>query len=103
MSHLSCLLTYLVRRRAEHRANAIPHYRDPRVSWWKYPCDSGLAIIVEVGRPSFRRGEGHQPLRTFIEPDDLGSENEETADRIKQLSPKEFGEYVRQGKLVRIC
>lgn len=102
MSYPSRLLAYLVRKRAAHRESVIPHYRDPRITWWKYPCDGGLAIIVEVGRPSFRRGEGHQPLRTFIEPDDLGSEIEEAADRIKQLGPQDFGEYVWQGKLIRI-
>jgi hypothetical protein len=103
MSQLSRLVAHLASKRAKHRVKAIPHYRDPRVTWWKYPCEGGLAIVVEVGRPSFRRGEGHRPLRTFIEPDDLGSENEEKADRIKELSPDEFREGVLQGKFVRLC
>ncbi len=93
----------VARRRSRRSVNLIPHYRDSRVSWWRYPCDGGLIIIVEVGRPSFRRGEGHQPLRVFIEPDDLGSANEEQADRIKELGPEDFQHQVAQGKFIRIC
>ncbi len=81
---------------------SVPHYRDPTVSWWKHPCDGGLAIIVEVGRSPIRRGEGHIPLRTFIEPDDAGSEIEKLADDLKQLGPSRFRELVESGALVRI-
>jgi hypothetical protein len=103
MHLLSRIIAVFTHRRAERGTSIVPHYRDPRVSWWQYPCDGGLTIIVEVGRPSFRRGEGHRPLRAFIEPDDLGSEIEEKADRIKELGPDDFKLQVAQGKFTRIC
>jgi hypothetical protein len=103
MRRLSFLIARPIHSRVDQPANVVPHYRDPRVSWWQYPCEGGLTIIVEVGRPPLRRGEGHQPLRTFIEPDDLGSVNEEEADRIKELGSQGFKDLVEQGKLIRLC
>jgi hypothetical protein len=82
--------------------DTLPHYRDTEVSWWQYPCEGGLVIIIEVGRPSVRRGEGHQPLRTFIEPDDTGSDIEKKADELKELGHIDFRELVEAGKVRRL-
>lgn len=80
----------------------IPDDRDLKTTWWQYPCGGGI-IVVEVGTPPDVHGSGHEPLRVFIEPDDVGGETGETAANIKGCGHERFKQLVEEGKLTRIC